>query len=138
MKNFLLILTSTLALSCTNYSAGDLNGKWTHPTEPQELWISDTLAIAFNFEEQFLILMDVEYGGNILTFTYIFPYAHSTYSDKIIDLTSDQLELELQNPGNPERRKYQRSTTELPDISTDYETNYQRYEALLKSKINSR
>ena len=81
--------------------------------------------------------MDVEYKGNILTFTYIFPWEHSTYSDKIIDLTADELELELQNPGNRERRRYHRLTNELPEISTDYETNYQRYEAYMQSKLDT-
>jgi len=139
MRNYIIILTFFSILGCSTYSTGDLNGKWecTIEEDPFELWVSDTLALGYDFENQIMILYRIAYDGNMLTFTNIDPWEGSTWDDKILSLQKDEFELELQNPGNRRVTKYSRTSDELPEISADYNTNFQRYESYMINKKNN-
>ena len=125
---------------CSNHSAGDLNGKWTTTIENRtiDLWISDTLALSFDFENELMILYRIDYDGDLLTFTNIEPYENSTWKDKIITLKQNEFELELQNSSNNQITKYSRTNEDLPELSTDYEVNFERYENYLVNRKYSR
>ncbi|WP_152000683.1 MULTISPECIES: hypothetical protein [unclassified Imperialibacter] len=138
MKNLPTTITLVLTLGCSTYSADELNGKWAIEGEPFELWILDTLAIGFDFEYQLMHLYKVDYDDKMLTFTSIEPYRGSTWEDKVITVIQDKMELELQNPGNRKKRKYVKLTSELPVISSDYETNFQQYESYMINKMSIR
>ncbi len=85
-----------------------------------------------------MILYRMDYYGDLLTFTNIEPYEGSMWKDKILKFEQDELELELQNPGNKRVTRYNRTSSEFPDVSSDYETNFLLYEEYMKSRINSR
>lgn len=137
MKNFLLILTSALTLSCSTYSPDELNGKWESTIEGDniELWIQDTLAIGFNINNQLMNTYKVDYNGRMLTFTFIDHMEGSaSLNEKILYLTETELSTELQNPRNKQISSYRRTSKEAPKISTDYEMNWERYEKYMKGK----
>ena len=134
----LLLLLSTF--SCSNYSAGDINGKWSCSIEDQniELWVSDTLAIGFNIDNQLMNTYKVEYNGRMLTFTFIDHMKTSApWREEIISLTPLELKTQLQNPGNKQITTYQKISDVTPKISTDWELNWELYEEYMKSKLAS-